>query len=113
MSKPVNYGLLDELIADPTLSHRQRAEIAGCSDWSARQRYRQLCGDDRPMKTRRNRRNGRADVSESQGRLPLTGAEQAIAWSVVALFVIGIVALGWYARRDDFPPYYPPGEPMQ
>jgi hypothetical protein len=62
------------------------------------------------MKTPRNRR---VDVSESQDCPPLTGTEQAIAWSVVALFVIGIVALGWYARRDDFPPYHPPGEPMQ
>jgi hypothetical protein len=109
MSKHVNYALLDELLADESLSLRQCAERAGCSDWSARQRYRQLSGDDRPMKTPAPDRY--SEQRASQNDQPLTGAETAIAWSIAILFFVGLVALSWYARRDDFPPYYPPEGP--
>jgi LPXTG-motif cell wall-anchored protein len=110
MSKPVNYALLDELLADDSLSLRECARRASCSDWSARQRYRELSGDDRAMKTPRlGRYNG---LGESQDALPLTGAEKAIAWSIIALLVLGVAALSWYARRDDFAPYIPREGPM-
>ena len=111
MSKHVNYALLDELLADESLSLRQCAERAGCSDWSARQRYRRLCGDDRPMKAPAlDHRYPRQ--SASQDEQPLTGAETAIAWSIAILFFIGLVALSWYVRRDDFPPHNQPEGPM-
>lgn len=105
MSKPVNYELLDELLGDGTLPLRRCAELAGCSDWSARRRYRELTGDDRPMKharTRHYENHAEDDISQ-----PLTGTEKAIAWSVAAIIIVGIVALGWCVRRDDFPHYYP------
>lgn len=110
--KPVDYALLDELLADESLSLKECARRAGCSDWSARRRYRELSGDDRAMKTPRVQRY--ADERESsEPPRPLTTTETAIAWSVVALIVIGVVALGWYVRRDDFPRFYPPEGPMQ
>ena len=109
MGEPVDYALLDELLADESLSLRECARRANCSDWTARQRARELTGDDRPMKTAR-RRSQR--IGQSQDAPPLTTAEKAIAWTVAAAVVIGLGALGWYVRRNDLPPYYP-DSPMQ
>ena len=100
MSKHVNYALLDELLADGSLSLRQCAERARCSDWSARQRYRRLSGDDRPMKTPAIDRY--PEQYGSQDEQPLTGAEMAIAWGIAILFFVDLVAVSWYVRRDDF-----------
>jgi len=111
MSKRVNYALLDELLSDESLSLRQCAQRAGCSDWSARQRYRQLSGDDRPMKS--SHLDTYAGQAESQDVEPLTGAEMAIAWSIAILFFAGFVALGWYVHRDDFSPHNQSEGPMQ
>ncbi len=111
MSKHVNYDLLDELLADESLSLRQCAERAGCSDWSARQRYRRLCGDDRPMKTPALDRYQASGASQDEQ--PLTGAETAIAWSTAILFFVGLIAVSWYVRRDDYPRRNKPEGPMQ
>lgn len=111
MSKHVNYALLDELLADESLSLRQCAERAGCSDWSARQRYRRLCGDDRPMKA--PARNHYQETHPSQDDQPLSATETAIAWGIAILFFVGLIALGWYVRRDDFPPHNQWEGPMQ
>lgn len=104
--KSVDYALLDELLADESLSLRQCAQRAGCSDWTARQRYRELSGDDRPMKAPRHRtyRDERQDDDEAR---PLTPAEKVAAWGLFAIIVIGGVALGWHVWRSDVPPYYP------
>ena len=110
MSEPVDYALLDELLANESLSLRECARRARCSDWSARRRYRELSADDRAMKTPRQSRRAER---ESQDAPPLTGTERAITWTVIAVIAIGIIALGWYARRNDFPLYYPPEDPMQ
>jgi hypothetical protein len=110
MGKPVNRALVEELLADESLSYKEIARQADCSDWSVRSIDRERSGGP-PMKTPRGPRP--ADESEfEEPPRPLTGAETAIAWSVAALFFIGLVALSWYARRDDFPPYYPPEGPM-
>ena len=111
MSRPVDYALLDALLADESLSLRQCAERAGCSDWSARHRYRQLCGDDRPMKTPRVQRHGAAQENGEPSE-PLSAAEAAIAWGVAALFFIGLIAWSWYSGRNTLPPYRAPEEPM-
>jgi hypothetical protein len=112
MSKHVDYDLLDELLlADESLSLRQCAERAGCSDWSARQRYRRLSGDDRPMKTPALDRY--PVQSASQDDQPLTGTETAIAWSIAILLFVGLIALSWYVRRDDYPRHNQPEGPMQ
>jgi hypothetical protein len=107
MGEPVDYALLDQLLADESLSLRECARRARCSDWTARQRSRELSGDGRPMKTPRHYRR---DEYQSQDIPPLTATEQAIMWSVIAAIVIGLTALGWYVRRNDFPPYFPPPE---
>jgi hypothetical protein len=109
--KSVDRAFVEELLADETLPYREVARRAGCSDWSVRSIDRQRSGGP-PMKTPRSRRQ----VKESQydeNPQPLTGTEKTIAWSVVALIIVGVIALSRYARRDDFPPYYPPEEPMQ
>lgn len=111
VSNHVNYALLDELLADESLSLRQCAERAGCSDWSARQRYRQLSGDDRPMKS--SHRDTYVSRAESQDVQTLTGTEMAIAWSVAVLFFIGFVVVSWYANRSDSPPHNQPEGRMQ
>jgi hypothetical protein len=109
--KSVDYVLLDQLLADESLSFRECAERAGCSDWSARQRYRKLSGDDRPMKMPRAEcYSSKRDNSETP---PLTTTEKVIAGGIVALVLVGLVALGLYVRRDGFPPYDPAEGPMQ
>jgi hypothetical protein len=110
MSKPVNRALVEELLADESLSYKEIARQADCSDWSVRSIDRERSGGP-PMKTPRSPRHVDESEFEEPPR-PLTGTEKAIACGVVALIVIGVVALGWYVRRDDFPPYYPPEEPM-
>jgi hypothetical protein len=49
----------------------------------------------------------------SQDDQPLTGAEAAIAWGIALLFFVGLVAVSWYVRRDDFPPHNQPEGPMR
>jgi hypothetical protein len=111
MSRPVDYALLDALLADESLSLRQCADRAGCSDWSARQRYRRLCGDDRPMKTPSVQRNA-ATPENSEPPESLTAAEAVIAWGIAAAFFIGLIAWSRYSGRNGLPPYRPPEEPM-
>ena len=110
MSKPVNRALVEELLADESLSYKEIARQADCSDWSVRSIDRERSGGP-PMKTSRGPRHVDASEFEEPSR-PLTGAEMAIGWGVAVLFFIGLVALSWYARRDDFPPYYPREGPM-
>lgn len=109
--KPVDHALVEQLLADETLSYKEIARRAACSDFSVRTIARKLSGDDRPMKTPRARRY--VDQPTGEDAPPLTGTEQAIGWGVAVLFFIGLVALSWYVRRDDFPRYDPPEGPLQ
>jgi hypothetical protein len=49
----------------------------------------------------------------SQDDQPLSGTETVIAWSIAILFFVGLVALSWYVRRDDYPPHNQREGPMQ
>ena len=51
--KAVNHALVAELLADESLSYKEIARQASCSDFSVRTIARKLSGDDRPMKTPR------------------------------------------------------------
>ena len=108
--KAVNHALVAELLADESLSYKEIARQASCSDFSVRTIARKLSGDDRPMKTPRIKSDN--DGRESEQPRALTTTEVLVAWSVVALFLIGVAALSCYVRRDDFPPLYPPEGPM-
>jgi hypothetical protein len=44
---------------------------------------------------------------------PLTGTETAIAWGIAILFFVGLIAVSWYVRRDDYPRHNQPEGPMQ
>jgi len=50
VSTPVDRGLVERLLCDETLSYREIARQAGCSDWTVRSIARDIAGDDRPMK---------------------------------------------------------------
>jgi hypothetical protein len=46
----VDHALVEELLRDGSLSFRQIAQRAGCSDWSVRSISRSITGDGRAMK---------------------------------------------------------------
>ena len=47
----IDRELVARLLENETLSYREIAREAGCSDWSVRAIARNLAGDSRPMKT--------------------------------------------------------------
>jgi len=46
----VDRALVEDLLNDDSLSFREIARQAGCSDWTVRSIARDIAGDDRPMK---------------------------------------------------------------
>jgi len=108
--KSVDRAFVQELLADETLSYKEIARRADCSDWSVRSIDRKRNGGP-PMKASRARHDCAESTPEEPSR-PLTGADKAIAWSVIGLIVVGVFALSRYARRDDLLPYYPWEGPM-
>jgi hypothetical protein len=108
--KAVNHALVEQLLADEPLSYKEIARRASCSDFSVRTIARKVSGDDRPMKTPRTKND--RDARDLEEPRALTTTETLVAWSVVALLLIGVAALSCYVTRHDFPPYYPPEGPM-
>lgn len=95
MSKSVNYAILDEFLADESLSLNECARRTGCSSWIARRRYRQLIGDDRPMKSPRIRQ-----IADDDDAVRPTGSPWA-GLGLLALFVVGCIALRARIGRID------------
>jgi len=105
--KPVNHALVEQLLADETLSYKEIARRASCSDFSVRTIARKLSGDDRPMKTPRVRNdNNEGEFEEPRA---LTTTETIIAWGVGALLLVCML-WPWRGRYFDG---YPPEGPMQ
>jgi hypothetical protein len=73
MSKPVNRALVEELLADESLSYKEIARQADCSDWSVRSIDRERSGGP-PMKTPRGPRH--VDESESKNLLDRSPAQK-------------------------------------
>lgn len=57
MNRPVDRDLIEALLADGSLSYREIARRADCSDYAVRAISRQLNGDPRPMKSARRPRD--------------------------------------------------------
>lgn len=104
MNRPVDHALVEELLADETLSYKEIARRADCSDFSVRTIARKLSGDDRPMKTPRVRPSTDDEWEEPRA---LTTAEAAIAWGVGALLLVCFVWAAWKGQRFDYPPEGP------
>ena len=86
MNGPVDRDLVLGLLEDKSLSYREVARRASCSDFSVRSIARRASGDSRPMKSRA----AREEESESLG---IGG------WLVVAgMFVVPAIAV-WFASR--------------
>ena len=86
MRHTVDRDLVERLLQDPSLSYRQIARRANCSDWSVRSIAQQLDGSSHD------------DSIESR---PLTLRERGILGGVIAAMLGGI---WWLARRMP-PPY--------
>jgi hypothetical protein len=78
----VDRDIVEALLLDESLSFREIARQAGCSDWTVRSIARDLAGDDRPMKSSARRRDDGAGL----GVWPVLAA--------VAVLFIGAVWLG-------------------
>ena len=107
--KPVNRALVEALLADETLSYKEIARQAGCSDFSVRTLARKLSGDERPMKTPRVRRYADRVVYESdEDSEPraLTWWGMMISWSIAALVLFLQISL-WKNHR--FQALFPDG----
>jgi hypothetical protein len=103
--RPVNRAIVEELLADETLSYKEIARRASCSDFSVRTIARELSGDPRPMKTPRGERY--VDEAEPAEPCELTTTEKVIGWGIVALLIAGFV---FALRVGHFD--YPPDGPM-
>jgi len=86
----VDRDLVTRLLEDDSLSFREIARRANCSDWSVRAIARDLAGDERPMKRERGARD---DYRDGDGDVPLGLAGLGV---IVAVFV---GAIWWSARR--------------
>jgi hypothetical protein len=105
--KPVNHALVERLLADETLSYKEIARRASCSDFSVRTIARKLSGDDRPMKTPRVQNE--TDERELEEPRALTTTVTIIAWGIGALLFVCML-WPWRGRYFDG---YPPEGPMQ
>lgn len=97
--KPVDHALVEQLLADETLSYKEIARRASCSDFSVRTIARKLSGDDRPTKR----------VSDLSPEI-LDHCDELPSWAGWALFGGLVAAIGgaiWLASRG-----LPPGGPM-
>ncbi len=84
MSASVDRALIERLLQE-SLSFREIARQAGCSDWTVRSIARGSAGDARPMKR---------GASEVEGE-PLS----AVGWLIFAGIIAAIVGAIWLATR--------------
>lgn len=85
MRPAVNRPLVAGLLEDTTLSYREIARRADCSDWSVRAIARELDGDE----------HGCGPPEE-----PLTARDWAICAGILVLFLGGM----WFVARQLPPP---------
>lgn len=93
MKNSVDHSLVEHLLENETLSYREIAKRANCSDWSVRAIDRKLANDSRPMK--RDRYEREDDGGES---LAIAG------WLVLAGIVIALILALWMGMRGIQPP---------
>lgn len=93
MSAPVERTLVESLLDDGSLSYREIARQAGCSDWTVRRIARDLAGDPTPMKRRRP-----ASDSEDEEQAGPAG------WGVLVGLAAFFGGLIWLATRRAPPP---------
>lgn len=89
----VDRDLVERLLEDESLSYREIARRAGCSDWTIRNIARRLYGDPTPMKRPRSR----SSSEEASGT-----AGWGVLFGMAALFG-GLI---WFASRRAPPPQF-------
>jgi hypothetical protein len=80
MKAPIDRALVTSLLADQSLSYREIARLADCSDWSVRSIARQLDHD------------GTEEVPNPE---PLTAFEWWVVLGVGALVIAGLSFAAW------------------
>jgi hypothetical protein len=86
----VDRALVERLLEDESLSYREIARQAGCSDWTVRSIAREASGDDRPMKS--------ADGYEDDTEVTPLGW---VPFAVIAALLAGIAWLGIRRAATD------------
>ncbi|MCL5258700.1 MAG: helix-turn-helix domain-containing protein [Firmicutes bacterium] len=99
MNEPVDRALIERLLENNSLSYREIARRAGCSDWSARSIARHLNNDPRPMKARCYEPDDDSDESWGLG-----------GWIIIAGLGAAVIGALWWGMRG-MPP--PESDPMQ
>jgi hypothetical protein len=82
----VDRDLVEELLNDESLSFREIARQADCSDWTVRSIARDVAGDDRPMKHHAPRVGDEAPASVA-------------VWPIVASVVAVFAGVIWLVLR--------------
>lgn len=85
MSAYVDRALIERLLEDESLSFREIARQAACSDWTVRSIARGLTGDERPMK-----REASSAADEPLG---------VVGWLKFAGIVAAFIGVIWLAAR--------------
>jgi hypothetical protein len=85
----VDHDLVTRLLADESLSYREIARRAGCSDWSVRAIAKGLDGDARPMKACRSRSEDAVIEEDST----------VSGWIVLGILVAGFAFMIWAGTR--------------
>lgn len=88
MSGRVDHNLVEELLQDETLSLREIARRADCSDWTVRRIARELDGDYRPIKS------GDAQSADDPESLP-----GVFGWIGLAVTVTVVGLMVWAGLR--------------
>jgi hypothetical protein len=89
----VDRAHVERLLEDASLTYREVARRAGCSDWSVRAIERELAGDSRPMKRAGHERDDGGEES-----LGFAG------WAALTGFVAVLGFAVWLAMRGNQPP---------
>jgi hypothetical protein len=92
VSTPVDRDLVERLLSDGTLSFREIARLAGCSDWSVRAIARDLAGDSRPMKRDRYEQHDNCEDPVGAG-----------GWAIVAAIAAALIGGLWLFLRRPPP----------
>lgn len=84
----LDRALIASLLQDESLSFREIARRADCSDWSVRAVARELVGDNRPMKNASAPKNSCNNEPQAKA-----------GWAAIGIFLSVFAGATWLASR--------------
>jgi hypothetical protein len=110
--KRVDRDLVEQLLQDPSLSYREVARLAGCSDYSVRSIARKINRSDQAMTEPPAARSMRR-ATESEDKQPEGVSLLLVGGCVVLFFVIAFIARAHFGSIDLPPDYLLGDEQMR